>query len=229
MCNAVAIGIFSGIMSIGQTIAQTAAQNRQIEAANMSDQFQYEYNMLSAQNQRNYEANQESLRNEQMFQNEELALLAEANKMNDANQQIRQLQQKAAQETREATLEAKRQEGSILATGRIGANVANLLADVNRELGKFDYYTDTNLAFATGGIQSEKRGFISERASRIASISPYLKKTILDPMKPVPRPKVSVSPFAIGAGVLSGISAGVGYANATAGTVQPLGNDYLIA
>ena len=41
MCDAVAIGIFSGIMSIGQTIAQTAAQNRQIEAANMSDQFQY--------------------------------------------------------------------------------------------------------------------------------------------------------------------------------------------
>ncbi len=48
-------------------------------------------------------------------------------------------------------------------------------------------------------------------------------------MKPVPRPKVSVSPFSIGAGIMSGISAGVGYANATAGTVQPLGNDYLIA
>ena len=229
MCNAVAIGIFSGIMSIGQTIAQTAAQNRQIEAANMSDQFQYEYNMLSAQNQRNFEANQAALRDEQMFQNEELALIAEANKMNDANKKIRQLQQQSAQETREATLEAKRQEGAILATGRAGLNIANLLADVNRELGKFDYYTDTNLAFATAGVQSEKTGYISERASRIASISPYLQKTILDPMKPVPRPKVSVSPFGIGAGIMSGISAGVGYANATAGTVQPLGNDYLIA
>ena len=103
MCDAVAIGIFSGIMSIGQTIAQTAAQNRQIEAANMSDQFQYEYNMLSAQNQRNFEANQAALRDEQMFQNEELALIAEANKMNDANKKIRQLQQQSAQETREAT------------------------------------------------------------------------------------------------------------------------------
>ena len=211
MCNAVAIGIFSGIMSIGQSIAQTAAQNRQIEAANMSDQFQYEFNMLSAKNQRNYEENQAALRNEQMFQNEELALIAEANKMNDANQKIRQLQQQSAQETREATLEAKRQEGTILATGRSGLNVANLLADVNRELVKFDYYTDTNLAFGTAGGQSEKRGFISERASRIASISPYLKKTILDPMKPVPRPKVSVSPFSIGAGIMSGVNAGVNY------------------
>ena len=88
-------------------------------------------------NQRNFEANQETLRNEQMFQNEELALIAEANKMNQANQQIRQMQQKSAQETREAQLEAKEQKGTILATGRIGANVANLLADVNSELGKY--------------------------------------------------------------------------------------------
>ena len=211
MCTAVAIGIFSGIMSIGQAIAQNAAQNRAIEAANLSDQFQYEYNTLSAQNQRNFEANQETLRNEQMFQNEELALIAEANKMNQANQQIRQMQQKSAQETREAQLEAKEQKGTILATGRAGANVANLLADVNRELGKYDYYSDTNLAFATAGKQTEKVGFITERASRIASISPYLKKTILDPMKPVPRPKVSLSPFSIGAGIMSGVNAGVNY------------------
>ena len=228
MCNAVAIGIFSGIMQIGQAIYQTAAQNRQIEAANLSDQFQYEYNMLSATNQRNFESNQAMLRNEQMFQNEELARIAEANKMNQANLRLREMQEKAAQEKREATLESMEQRGQILATGRAGANVANLLADVNRELGKFDYYTDTNLAFATGGVQAEKTGFISERASRIASISPYLKKTILDPMKPVPRPKVSVSPFSIGAGVMSGISAGVGYANMTSGTVQPVTNDYLI-
>jgi len=215
MCTAVAIGIFSGIMSIGQAIAQNAAQNRAIEAANLSDQFQYEYNTLSAQNQRNFEANQETLRNDQMFQNEELALIAEANKMNQANQQIRQMQQKSAQETREAQLEAKEQKGTILATGRAGANVANMLADVNRELGKFDYYTDTNLAFSTAGTQTEKVGFITERASRIASISPYLKKTILDPMKPVPRPKVSLSPFSIGAGVMSGVNAGVNYSIAT--------------
>mgnify|MGYP003116491553 FL=1 len=215
MCTAVAIGIFSGIMSIGQAIAQNAAQNRAIEAANLSDQFQYEYNTLSAQNQRNFEANQETLRNEQMFQNEELALIAEANKMNQANQQIRQMQQKSAQETREAQLEAKEQKGTILATGRAGANVANLLADVNRELGKYDYYSDTNLAFATAGKQTEKVGFITERASRIASISPYLKKTILDPMKPVPRPKVSLSPFSIGAGIMSGVNAGVNYNIAT--------------
>ena len=211
MCNPLAVGIVTGIMSVGQAIAANAAQNAAIDAANLSDQFQYEFNMLSAQNQRNYEANQESLRNEQMFQNQELALIAEANKMNDANQRIRQLQQKSAQETREAQLEAKKQKGSILATGRAGANVANLLADVNRELGKYDYYSDTNLAYATGGVQSEKRGFIAERASRIASISPYLKKTILDPMKPVSRPNVSLSPFSIGAGVMSGVNAGVNY------------------
>ena len=98
-----------------------------------------------------------------------------------------------------------------MATGRIGANVANLLADVDRQLGSFDYYSNKNTAFATAGIQQEKVGYIAERASRIASISPYLKKTILDPMKPVPRPKVSVSPFSIGAGIMSGVNAGVNY------------------
>tara|TARA_A100001391_G_scaffold180041_1_gene145300 strand:- start:1326 stop:1979 length:654 start_codon:yes stop_codon:yes gene_type:complete len=211
MCNPLAVGIVTGIMSVGQAIAANAAQNAAIDAANLSDQFRYDFNMLSAKNQRQYEANQEALRNEQMFQNQELALIAEANKMNDANQKIRQLQVKSAQEKREADIEAKKQKGAILATGRAGANVANLLADVNRELDKYDYYSDTNLAFATGGVQSEKRGFIAERASRIASISPYLKKTILDPMKPVPRPNVSLSPFSIGAGVMSGVNAGVNY------------------
>ena len=211
MCTAVAIGIVSGIMSIGQTIAQTAAQNRQIEAANLSDQFQYDYNKLSVANQRNFEANQETLRNQEMEMNEELALIAEANKLNQSNLQLRQLQQKTAQEKRDADIKAKKAKGSILATGRIGANVANLLADVDRQLGSFDYYSNKNTAFATAGIQQEKVGYIAERASRIASISPYLKKTILDPMKPVPRPKVSVSPFSIGAGIMSGVNAGVNY------------------
>ena len=73
MCTAVAVGIVSGIMSVGQAIAANAAQNAAIDAANLSDQFQYDYNMLSAKNQRQYEANQEALRNEQMFQNQELA------------------------------------------------------------------------------------------------------------------------------------------------------------
>ena len=211
MCTAVAIGIVSGIMSIGQAIAQTAAQNRQIEAANLSDQFQYDYNKLSVANQRNFEANQETLRNQEMEMNEELALIAEANKLNQSNLQLRQLQQKTAQEKRDADIKAKKAKGSILATGRIGANVANLLADVDRQLGSFDYYSNKNTAFATAGIQQEKVGYIAERASRIASISPYLKKTILDPMKPVPRPKVSVSPFSIGAGIMSGVNAGVNY------------------
>ena len=211
MCTAVAIGIFSGIMSIGATIAQTNAQNRQIEAANMQDQFRFEYDTLSAQNQRNFEANQEMLRNNEMEFNSELALLAEANKMNQANLKLRELQQKTAQEKREADLKARKAKGTILSTGRIGANVANLLADVDRQLGQFDYYSNKNLAFATGGVQQEKVGFMTERASRIASIAPYLKKTILDPMQPVPRPKVSVSPFAIGSAVMGGINAGVNY------------------
>ena len=211
MCSAVAIGIVSGIMSIGQAIAQNAAQNRQIEAANLSDQFRYDFDMLSAKNQRNFEANQQQLRDQEMEMNEELALIAEANKLNQTNLQLREIQQKTAQEKRQASLEAKKQQGTILATGRIGANVANLLADVNRQLGQYDYYSDKNLAFATAGKQQEKVGYITERASRIASISPYLKKTILDPMKPVPRPKVSLSPFSIGAGIMSGVNAGVNY------------------
>tara|TARA_B000000557_G_scaffold87686_2_gene70767 strand:+ start:10777 stop:11430 length:654 start_codon:yes stop_codon:yes gene_type:complete len=211
MCNPLAIGIVTGLMSVGQAIAANAAQNRAIEAANLSDQFQYEFNVLSAQNQRQREENMETMRNNEMMQNEELARLAEANKLNTVNLQLRQMQEKVAQEKREASLEAKRQQGAILATGRFGANVANLLADVNRQLGQYDYYSDRNVAFATSDKQQEKVGYITERANRIASISPYLKNIILDPMKPVPRPKVSLSPFSIGAGIMSGVNAGVNY------------------
>tara|TARA_Y100001972_G_scaffold1929_1_gene2222 strand:+ start:1259 stop:1909 length:651 start_codon:yes stop_codon:yes gene_type:complete len=211
MCTAVAIGIFSGIMSIGATIAQTNAQNRQIEAANLRDELQFDYDMLSAENQRNREENLAMLNEQEMQMNEELATIAYANKMNQANLKLRELQQKTAQEKRQANLKARESAGSILATGRFGVSVTNLLADVERDLGQFDYFSDRNLAFATGGIQQEKVGFLTEKASRIASIAPYLKRTILDPVPPTPRPGVSVSPFAIGSAVMGGINAGVNY------------------
>ena len=96
--------------------------------------------------------------------------------------------------------------GEIVAAGRVGNSIQNLIADVQRQQAAFDYATDKNLAFTGKQIKEQKRGAGVERASRIASQQPYLERTILDPMKPIKRGKVSGPGFA---GILSAGLGGV--------------------
>jgi len=197
-------------LQIMQQQAATRAQNAQIEFENMQAQQQYEYSVLQTQANRTGEAQQRQIQEDLMAQNEYLANEAYESDIAQLNLQLMQEQEAAGQAKRGAALEALEAKGEILASGRFGNSIQNLIADAKREQAVFDYATSQNLAFAGKQIQEEKRGAGIERASRIASQQPYLERTYLDPLKPMMRGKVRGPGFAgiLSAG-LSGVSTGL--------------------
>ena len=58
--------------------------------------------------------------------------------------------------------------------------------------------TNRNAAFALKGSQTQRLDAQSDRASRRGSARNYLKKTYLDPVKPLKIPKPSFGPYALG-------------------------------
>ena len=191
-------------LQIMQQQAATRAQNAQIDFENMQAEQQYQYSVLQTDANRTGEEQQRQLQEDLMAQNEYLANEAYASDIAQLNLQLMQEQEAAGQAKRGAALEAMEAKGEILAAGRFGNSIQNLIADARREQAVFDYATSQNLAFTGKQIQEQKRGSGIERASRIASQQPYLERTILDPMKPIKRGKVS------GPGTIGILSAGLG-------------------
>ena len=210
MCDAVTASVVMGVMSAGLSIMQQQAavrsQNAQIEFQNLQAEQQFEYNTLQAQSKRTGEQQQRQLQDDVMVQN--LFLANEAYESDIAALNLRMMQENAAAgaDKRKTALAALKAEGEIIAAGRVGNTIQNLIADVQRQQAVFDYATDKNLAFTGKQLQEQKRGAGVERASRMASQQPYLERTILDPMRPIPRPKVSGPGFA---GILSAGLGGV--------------------
>ena len=210
MCGPVPIvmGVLSAGLSIMQQTAATRAQNAQIEFENQVAQQEYEYNTLQAQSSRTNEAQQKQLQDDVIAQN--FFLANEAYESDIAALNLRMMQENAAAgvEKRKTSLAALQAKGEIVAAGRVGNSIQNLIADVQRQQAAFDYATDKNLAFVGKQSQEQKRGAGINRASRIASQQPYLERTILDPMQPIKRSKVK------GPGFLGVLNAGLSGAQA---------------
>ena len=196
-------------LQIMQQQAATRAQNAQIEFQNMQAEQEFQYNTLQAQSARTGEAQQKQLQEDVIAQNFDLANMAYESDIAALNLRLMQERAAAGAEKRKTSLAALQAKGEIVAAGRVGNSIQNLIADVQRQQAAFDYATDQNLAFSGQQIKEQKRGAGVERASRIASQQPYLERTILDPMKPIKRGKVS-GPGAIGvlSAGLSGVSTG---------------------
>ena len=207
MCDPVTASVVMGVMSAGLQIMQqqaaTRAQNAQIDFENMQAEQQYEYSVLQTDANRTGEEQQRQMQEDLMAQNEYLANEAYESDIAQLNLQLMQEQEAAGQAKRGAALEAMEAKGEILAAGRFGNSIQNLIADARREQAVFDYATSQNLAFTGKQIQEQKRGAGVERASRIASQQPYLERTYLDPLKPMKRGHVK------GPGMLGVLSAGV--------------------
>ena len=207
MCDAVTASVVMGVMSAGLQIMQgqaaTRAQNAQIDYQNMQAEQEYQYSVLQTDANRTGEEQQRQLQEDLMAQNEYLANEAYESDIAQLNLQLMQEQEAAGQAKRGAALEAMEAKGEILAAGRFGNSIQNLIADARREQAIFDYATSQNLAFTGKQIQEQKRGAGVERASRIASQQPYLERTYLDPLKPMKRAHVK------GPGMLGVLSAGV--------------------
>lgn len=210
MCGPIPIvmGVLSAGLSIMQQNAATRAQNAAIEFENMQAEQEFQYNTLQAQSARTGEAQQKQLQDDVIAQNFFLANEAYSSDIAALNLRMMQENAAAGAEKRKSSLAALQAKGEIVAAGRVGNSIQNLIADVQRQQAAFDYATDKNLAFVGKQSQEQKRGAGIDRASRIASQQPYLERTILDPMKPIKRSKVK------GAGFLGVLNAGLSGAQA---------------
>ena len=210
MCEPVSIimGVMSAGLQIMQQQAATRAQNAQIEYQNQVAEQEYQYNILQTQSARTNEAQQKQLQDDVIAQNLFLANEAYESDIAALNLRLMQEQAAAGAEKRKTSLAALQAKGEVVAAGRVGNSIQNLIADVQRQQAAFDYATDKNLAFVGKQSQEQKRGAGVQRASRIASQQPYLERTILDPMKPIKRSKVK------GPGMLGVLNAGLSGAQA---------------
>ena len=193
-------------LSIMQQQAATRAQNAQIEYQNQVQEQEYQYNIGKADAARTNEAQQKQLQEDVIAQNFDLANMAYESDITALNLRLMQENAAAGAEKRKGSLAALQAKGEIVAAGRVGNSIQNLIADVQRQQAAFDYATDKNLAFTGKQLKEQKRGAGVERASRIASQQPYLERTILDPWKPIKQGKVSGPGFA---GILSAGLGGV--------------------
>ena len=202
MCEPVSIimGVMSAGLQIMQQQAATRAQNAQIEFENMAAQQQYDQQVLQTTANRTAEQQQKLLQDDLIAQTTELANMDFENQISQINLGLQQEQALAGQKKREAQKEFLEGRGEVLASGRAGNTVANLLADYRSQKAAFDYATDQNLAFVGQQGQQEKRGANIQRAARIASQQPYLERMFLDPLEPMKRPNVKGPGFV---GILS--------------------------
>jgi hypothetical protein len=213
MCEPVSItlGILSAGLGIGQAVVGAQAAQQQVSFANAQAQQGFQFQQMQASSARNFEQLKAGQQEELMRINRLMADNAYANDIATLNARLMQEQAAASQEAQKGAIAGTKARGEIVASGRLGNTVDNLVADFYRQQAQFDYATSQNLAFAGQQVQLQKRGVAAERGSRIASQQPYLKQPVLDPLEPIYQAKPSMLPFVLqGAGaVLGGVQTGI--------------------
>ena len=215
MCPpAVIIGVLSAGLGFVQHQQTVAAQNRQIEVANQNQRATFEVNKLQVEANRFREQQQKQSTELANETSEFLANRAFEKETASINLQIAQAQEEAALKKKEKKLETTRAKGEILATGKGGLNIVNLLADVDSQFGQFDWAVNRNLAFTGSIADQDKRSANIRRSSRLATLNPYIERTYIDPARPIDAPKVrSNTGLALLSAGLQGASAGMNWAS----------------
>lgn len=221
MCGPIPIilGVVSAGLGIGQAVAGAQAAQQQVSFANAQARQGYRFQQMQAGSQRNFEQLKAGQQEELMQINRLMADNAYANDIAALNSRLMQETAAASQEAQKGAIAGTKARGEIIASGRLGNTVDNLVADFRRQQAQFDYATSQNLAFTGTQIQLQKQGVAAERGSRIASQQPYLQQPVLDPLEPIYQSKPSKLPFILqGAGaVMSGVSTGMSTASAMKG------------
>lgn len=209
MCEPISITL--GVISAGLGIAQSVASYQQaqdnVAYQNAVAEQNYQFSMMQASSQRNFEQMREDQTEYLIKQNDFFARQAAANDISMLNSRFMQEQEASAAGKRESFLKRLESKGEVLAAGRQGTTIDNLLADVERKWGAYDYLTSRQLAFAGTQLQEQKKGVFTELASRLGSVQPYIKQPVLDPLKPIPMAAPSAAPY-----ILSGVGSAVGAA-----------------
>ena len=217
MCGPIPIimGVVSAGLGIGQAVAGAQAAQQQVAFANAQAQQGFRFQQMQAGVARNFEELKAGQQEGLMQINRLMADNAYANDIAALNARLMQETAAASQEAQKGSIAGIKARGEIIASGRLGNTVDNLVADFRRQQAQFDYATSQNLAFTGTQIQLQKRGVAAERGSRIASQQPYIQQPVLDPLEPIYQAKPSMTPFLLqGAGaVLSGVSTGMSTAS----------------
>jgi hypothetical protein len=213
MCEPVSItlGILSAGLGIGQAVAGAQQAQQQVSFANAQAQQQFTFQQMQASSARNFEQMKANQQEEMMRINRLMADNSYSDEIAQLNLRLMQEQAATSQQQQQNATAGAKARGEVLASGRLGNTVDNLMADFYRQQAQFDYYSSQNLAFTGQQIQMEKQGVAAQRGSRIASQQAYIKQPVLDPLEPIYQSKPSMLPFILqGAGAIaSGVSTGV--------------------
>jgi hypothetical protein len=223
MCDPVSItlGVISAGLGIGQAVTGAQAAQQQVSFANAQAQQGFAFQQMQASSARNFEQMKANQQEELIRMNRLMADNAYANDIATLNARFMQEQAAASQERQKSAIAGAKARGEVVASGRLGNSVDNLVADFYRQQAQFDFATSQNLAFTGTQIQLQKQGAAAERGSRIASQQPYIKQPVLDPLEPIYQAKPSMTPFLLqGAGA---IVSGVGTGMSTAGSINKAG------
>ena len=226
MCEPVSItlGIISAGLGIGQAVVGAQAAQQQASFANAQARQGFQFQQMQASSARNFEQLRANQQDELMRINRLMADNAYANDIAALNARLMQEQAAASQETQKGAIAGAKARGEIIASGRLGNTVDNLVADFYRQQAQFDYATSQNLAFTGTQVQLQKQGVAAERGSRIASQQPYLQQPVLDPLEPIYQAKPSMTPFLLqgASAVLGGVQTGMStYKNLPESWKQP--------
>ena len=215
MCPPLAVSIAMGVVSaglgIGQAVAGAQAAQQQVNFANAQAQQGFRFQQMQASSQRNFEQLRANQQDEVMRINRLMADNSYSDEIAQLNLRLMQDAAATSQQQQQAAVAGAKARGEVLASGRLGNTVDNLMADVYRQQAQYDFYSSQNLAFTGQQIQMEKRGAAAQRGSRIASQQAYIKQPVLDPQEPLYQAKPSMLPFILqGAGaVVSGVQTGM--------------------
>lgn len=221
MCGPIPIimGVVSAGLGIGQAVAGYKSAQQQVDFANAQAQQGFRFQQMQASSTRNFEQLRANQQDELMRINRLMADNAYANDIGALNARLMQETAAASQEAQKGAIAGAKARGEIIASGRLGNTVDNLVADFRRQQAQFDYATSQNLAFTGTQIQLQKQGVAAERGSRIASQQPYLQQPVLDPLEPLYQAKPSMTPFLLqgASAVLGGVSTGMSTASSMKG------------
>ena len=222
MCGAIPIAVISGVLGVAGSYMQYQQAKTNVAYQNAQQNLTHQSNLLQAQSNRMTEETKKLMNEDAIAHANYLAdLQYERDSTNITMNQMQQMEQAAQEKTaRGRTFLEKK--GEVAALRGLGTNAWTLIADIKRTQAAADFITNRNTAFSLAGTQSQRLDAQSNRASRRGQTATYLKKTVLDPVKPLEIPKPSFGPYALGmaSSVLGGFTT---YHGLTSGT-NPMPN-----
>ncbi len=197
MCEAVTLGVISGALGVGQQFMAYQQAKSNVAFQNAQNNLNYQSQLLQAQSNRMTEDVRNQMNEDFIAHTEFMADLTYERDSTRITMEQQQIQEQRAQEQTERGKVALQKKGEV-ASQRIGQNAWTLLAEIERSRAAADFVTNRNAAFALKGSQTQRLDAQADRASRRGSARTYLKKTYLDPVKPLRIPKPSFGPYALG-------------------------------